>query len=124
MIIELLGYPEEDELEILADFKDKEMLKKIKRFEGETFEAKFAHCSPEAVDLLKRMLTFDPSKRITVEDSLSHPYLSALHFPDDEPTTEPVCAFDFDFEIYDLDRDDYKELLYEEAMLYHSDVDL
>ena len=29
MIIELLGYPDEENLEILSDFKDKEVLKKI-----------------------------------------------------------------------------------------------
>ncbi len=48
------------------------------------------------------MLVFDPNKRISVEDALSHPYLAELHFPDDEPTTVPVSYFDFDFEIYDL----------------------
>lgn len=64
------------------------------------------------------MITFDPNKRITVDEALSHPYLSALHCPGDEPTTDPVSAYDFDFEIYDLKREDYKELLYEEVMLY------
>ena len=66
------------------------------------------------------MLVFDPNKRISVEEALAHPYLAELHFPDDEPTTEPVSSFDFDFEIYDLKGPDYKELLYEEIMLYHS----
>ena len=60
-----------------------------------------------AIDLLKKMLVFDPKKRITVEESLSHPYLAALHCPDDEPTTEPVSAFDFDFEIFDLKKEEY-----------------
>jgi serine/threonine protein kinase len=67
------------------------------------------------------MLVFDPTKRISVEEALNHPYLAELHFPDDEPTTEPVSAFDFDFEIYDLKGPDYKDLLYEETMLYHSE---
>ena len=52
---------------------------------------------------------------------MEHPYLGALHCPEDEPITEPVSAFDFDFEIYDLKCEDYKELLYEEVMLYQSD---
>ena len=67
------------------------------------------------------MLIFDPKKRITVEEALKHPYLAALHCPDDEPTTEPVSAFDFDFEIYDLKKEEYKDLIYEEIMIYHSD---
>jgi mitogen-activated protein kinase 1/3 len=30
------------------------------------------------------MLTFNPDKRITVEEALSHPYLSQYYDPDDE----------------------------------------
>ena len=37
-----------------------------------------------AIDLLKKLLTFDPTKRITVEEALNHPYLQALHCPEDE----------------------------------------
>jgi len=47
--------------------------------------------------------------------------MSQLHFPDDEPTTEAVSAFDFDFEIYSLKKEDYKDLIYEEIMLYHDE---
>jgi len=47
--------------------------------------------------------------------------LSNLHCDEDEPTTEPVSAFDFDFEIFDLKKEDYKDLIYEEIMLYNSD---
>ena len=67
------------------------------------------------------MLVFDPEERITVTDALAHPYLKQLHFPDDEPTTELVSAYDFDFEKFSLSKDDFKDLIYEEIMLYHSD---
>lgn len=55
-----------------------------------------------AIDLLKKMLIFDPDKRITVEEALSHPYLAALHCPEDEPKTEPLNEIDFEFEIHNL----------------------
>lgn len=74
-----------------------------------------------AIELLKRMLTYDPEERITVPEALAHPYLKQLHFPDDEPVTEAVSAFDFDFEKYSLSKEDFKDLMYEEIMLYHSD---
>ena len=70
------------------------------------------------------MLTFNPEKRITVQEALEHPYLADLHFDDDEPTSEPVSSFDFDFELYDLNREDYRELIYNEIMLYHKDEKL
>lgn len=48
------------------------------------------------------MLTFDPEKRISVEDALKHPYMAELHFPEDEPTRGPLSLFDFEFDKYDL----------------------
>lgn len=32
-----------------------------------------------------------------------------------------VSAFDFDFELYSLKKEDYKDLIYEEIMLYHNE---
>lgn len=40
--------------------------------------------NPLAIDLLNKLLEFDPAKRITVEEALAHPYLSAYHDEDDE----------------------------------------
>ena len=37
-----------------------------------------------ALDLLDRMLTFNPNNRITVEQALAHPYLEQYYDPDDE----------------------------------------
>lgn len=45
---------------------------------------------------MERLLTFDPSERITVEEALEHPYLSVWHDPSDEPLCEK--KFDFAFE--------------------------
>lgn len=43
---------------------------------------------PEAVDLLSKMLVFNPHKRLTASQCLEHPYLAEYHDPDDEPTSE------------------------------------
>ena len=37
-----------------------------------------------ALDLLDKMLTFNPHKRISVEQALAHPYLEQYYDPDDE----------------------------------------
>lgn len=37
-----------------------------------------------ALDLLKKMLSFNPHQRITVEQVLAHPYLQQYYDPDDE----------------------------------------
>ena len=84
------------------------------------FDELFAGKDTDAVDLLKKMLLYDPEERITIEDALKHPYMVELHYPPDEPTTNPVSAFDFDFELYDLSTDETRKHIFEEIMLYHS----
>lgn len=40
------------------------------------FTQVFKGANPDAIDLIKKMLTFDPSKRITIDQALEHPYMS------------------------------------------------
>lgn len=46
--------------------------------------AKASYQSTAALDLLGRMLTFNPNKRISVEEALAHPYLEQYYDPTDE----------------------------------------
>ena len=42
-----------------------------------------------------------------------------LHYPDDEPVGKMVSKGDFEFEMYDLTKEQLKDLIYEEILLYH-----
>ena len=48
----------------------------------------YPNAHPQALDLLERMLTFNPNNRITVEDALAHPYLEQYYDPNDEPVAQ------------------------------------
>lgn len=67
----------------------------------------------QALDLLEKMLTFNPHKRIEVEDALAHPYLEQYYDPQDEPVAQE--PFRFDMELDDLPSDRLKQLIFEET---------
>lgn len=62
------------------------------------FKALFPKSNDLALDLLERLLAFNPAKRISVDDALRHPYLEPYHDPDDEPTAPPIPEGFFDFD--------------------------
>ena len=46
------------------------------------------------------MLTFNPNRRIKVEEALAHPYLEQYYDPQDKPVAQE--PFHFDMELDDL----------------------
>jgi mitogen-activated protein kinase 1/3 len=67
------------------------------------------------------MLVIDPKQRISVENALNHPFLKHLHDSTEEPVEkEPVCAYDFDFELYSLTIPELKKEVYKEMCLHFS----
>lgn len=121
LIVNCLGQPEK---EFLKTFNGGRMAEIFQEMDNQNsygdFEQIFANCDEVAIDLLKKMLKYNPEERITIEDALNHEFIGDLHYEADEPTTVPVSAFDFDFEIYDLSIEEQKELILDEIALYHS----
>ena len=62
-----------------------------------------------AIDLLERMLVFDPKKRITATEALAHEYLAPYHDPSDEPMAKE--KFDWSFNDADLPVDTWKIMM-------------
>nr|GMD95003.1 mitogen-activated protein kinase homolog MMK1 [Ipomoea batatas] len=113
---QLIGTPSEAEMEFLND-NAKRYIRQLPLYRRQSFTEKFPHVHPAAIDLVEKMLTFDPRKRITVEDALAHPYLTSLHDISDEPTC--MNPFSFDFEQHALTEEQMKELIYREALAFN-----
>jgi mitogen-activated protein kinase 15 len=56
----------------------------------------FPGAPPEALDLLKRLLVFNPARRLSAEEALRHPYVSQFHNPADEPRAEGTISIPID----------------------------
>lgn len=67
---------------------------------------------PDALDLLKGLLVFNPDKRLTAEQALEHPYVAKFH----NPAREPALNYDIVLPVDDdvkLSVVQYRNKLYE-----------
>lgn len=119
LITELIGSPDDASLGFLRSNNARRYVRQLPRYPRQQFAARFPNSSPRAVDLLEKMLIFDPSRRITADEALCHPYLAPLH----EINEEPVCPrpFSLDFEQPSLTEDNIKELIWREAAKFNPD---
>lgn len=82
-----------------------------------SFKEIFKNASDNAIDLLEKMLQFDPSKRITLEQALQHPYLKDLG--NGTNLNDNICPEPFDFGNENIDAD-IKGFIYEEIMEWNA----
>lgn len=112
MFIKVLGKPDKESLAFISNehalkfILDMPDMPRRKPTEGVTYS------NPLVLDLIDKCLEFNPNKRISVEAALAHPYLKALHDPNDEPSFNQNV--DFDFEIGDKKLADLKRVILED----------
>ena len=118
-IISVLGTPKNDDLEFITKVEAKEFLMKLVKRTKQTWSSLFPNANPVALDLLGKMLTFNPKKRYTVDQCISHPYFEGLHDPEQEPITSKV--FDWSFDSVELTKENLQNMIYEESLFFHND---
>lgn len=96
LIVDCLGSPTEESMWFIRSERVRRAIRKHADRKPVDFRRLYPHANPQALDLLRHMLVFDPSKRISVVEALAHPYLSDYHYPDDEPVAPSVVEFPFD----------------------------
>mmetsp|Transcript_3092 Transcript_3092/g.6808 ORF Transcript_3092/g.6808 Transcript_3092/m.6808 type:complete len:403 (+) Transcript_3092:55-1263(+) len=118
LIITSLGSPERAVLSRIPNEKCRRFIEGLPSTGGRALED-MVTASPQALDVLNQTLQFNPEQRLTVEQVLSHSYLSQLHCPEDEPTRPPLDSSDFEFERRKVDMAALREEIFLEALRYH-----
>ncbi len=118
LILSILGTPKIEDIYKEGRSNSRELIYKYGKLERVPWKELFPNAPDDALDLLDKMLKFDPDKRITVEQAMKHKYFDDLPMEADEKP-EPVSKFDFEFEDQDLSTNDIKDLILHEIMLYH-----
>lgn len=119
LMTDLLGTPSAESLSRIRNEKARRYLGNMRKKHPVPFSQKFPGVDPMALDLLERLLAFDPKDRPTAAEALADPYFTGLANSDREPTTQPISKLEFEFERRKLARDDVRELIYREILEYH-----
>jgi serine/threonine protein kinase len=78
-IIGILGSLNEEELLLIPNLQDRNYIANLPKEAPKEFENLFPTASPECLDILRKMLTFDHKKRLTAVEALNHPYFKDIH---------------------------------------------
>jgi serine/threonine protein kinase len=92
-------------------------LKQLPKKKPVPFKTLFPKATNDELDLLSKMLVFNPKKRILAKDVLTHPYLAGLHDKTDEPTAPK--KFEFEYDHKEITEPELRRLLYEESLAFH-----
>ncbi|GAA5804417.1 hypothetical protein HPULCUR_009910 [Helicostylum pulchrum] len=114
-ILYILGTPDDDTLNRIGSDRAQTYIKSLERFEKIPLVQLYPTASPAALDLLEKLLSFDPMFRIDIKEALEHPYFDLFHDPDDEPSHSH--AVDFSFESLNT-VEDIKETIVEEVKMF------
>jgi p38 MAP kinase len=109
IITELLGTPPDDVISTICSENTLRFVQSLPKRERQPLKNKFKNADPQAIELLEKMLVFDPRTRIKAGEALADPYLTPYHDPTDEPVAEE--KFDWSFNDADLPVDTWKIMM-------------
>jgi serine/threonine protein kinase len=96
VIFEVIGTPSEEDMEFITDKNGILYLKSIKAKPKKNLKQKFPGSSDDALDVLDKMLQFNPRKRITVNQALEHPFFAEVRSRSKEVEAEFSLGFEFE----------------------------
>ena len=119
VIFSILGTPTSEDVEFVSDHKALQYLKSFPETKKLDLKELYKGSSSEAIDFVSKLVVFNPKKRMTVDQALSHTYLSKVRDKKKEKFAEEAIDLDFEKE-GELSEERLRELFIEEFQRYHN----
>ncbi|KAL3440327.1 mitogen-activated protein kinase mpkC [Aspergillus insuetus] len=114
LITELIGNPPDEVIERITTKNTLRMMQSLQKFKPRPLREVFPAADDEAINLLEKLLVFDPDQRYSAEQGLKHPYMVPYHDPMDEPVATE--KFDWSFNDAELPKETWKIMIYSEIL--------
>ncbi|ELP93442.1 mitogen-activated protein kinase, putative [Entamoeba invadens IP1] len=85
-IIEFTGQPTVEDLQVIDSPLSMNLFASLPPRDPKNLQEICPKASDDCLDLMKKLLTFNPDKRITAEAALESPFVEEFHDPSDEPS--------------------------------------
>ncbi len=109
-VLEVTGKPTKDDIMSIQSSQASTIIDSLKVTRRRNLKDMFPTLSAEGLDLIKRLLQFNPNKRLTIEQALKHPYVAQFHSEEEELSCKKVIEIPLDDHKYSIK--DYRERLY------------
>ena len=116
-ITDILGSPNENDMSYITDPQAIKFINDLPKNKKIGFNQIFPKGNPLAIDLLEKMLCFNPKNRITIEECLNHPYFKEVRDKNLEITA--LHSFDWSFDKMPLNKPYLQKLVYEQSLYFH-----
>lgn len=116
VIFDVIGTPSSED--IAAVGKANEYIKSLRKSPGKPFEKVFPAADPSVLDLLRKLLQFNPKRRLTASQALEHEFFQGVRQDNLEQVAPgPLEAPEF-LETNHVDLKELKRKIYEEVLWY------
>jgi mitogen-activated protein kinase 15 len=112
-ILEVTGFPGPEDVKAIASPFAVNMLESLPKPTVKTLRSLLPSASDDAIDVMTRCLTFNPTRRPTVDELLAHPFVAQFHKVEDEPCAPAVFKIDTDDNVK-YTAEEYRERIYKE----------
>ena len=95
-VLKVTGMPSQEDIDSMNSPHCTKIFATIPPTKKASLEALFPTAPEDAIDLMKKLLKFNPSDRLTVEEALEHSYVSQFHVVENEPVCKKIITIPID----------------------------